>query len=244
VRLSERAARGVREILLICCGLVAVDFGIVSQLDEVIERVRRDADALYAFVLTRRGQLVTHGALRDLPRATTDALMVAADTVAGTDRVVTVRLTHRDFAPRAIAEPVECRVGVASERAVVCLVMRGNGDGRRSVAALQVGLRVIEPMLSRVLGTGKPEDGKAPLRRTGSFGKAKSRGSKETPQITVEPARRLGADTMQAIEEEIRKSDPYVPSPHIPRDSLRTTLPYKSTPDGQGPPSSRAKKKT
>jgi hypothetical protein len=194
----------------------------MSQLDEVVERVRRDANALYTFVLTRRGQMVTRGALREVPPVTGGAITAAADVVAGSDRVVTVRLAHDELVPGAGSEPVDCHVGVAAERAIVCLVMRGGGDARRASAALQVGVRAIEPMLARALS--KTEGQK---KGASSSGRPRDTG----PQISVEPARKVGASTLKAIEKEMQKGDQHVPNPHIPREVLRTTLPWKSTPD-------------
>jgi len=187
----------------------------------VVESVRRDADALYTFVLTRRGQLVTRDVLREVPPVTSGALTAAADVVAGSDRVATVRLAHHELVPGAGSEPVDCHVGVAAERAVVCLVMRGGGDVRRASAALQVAVRAIEPMLARALSKA---DGQ-------KKGVPSSKRLKDTgPQIAVEPARKVGATTLKAIEKEMREGDQHVPSPHIPREVLRTTLPWRSTP--------------
>ncbi|UQA56248.1 hypothetical protein [Polyangium aurulentum] len=192
----------------------------MSQLDEVVEHIRRDADALYTFVLSRRGQLVTRGALQEISPVTSGALTAAADVVAGSDRVATVRLAHHELLPDAGSEPVDCHVGVAAERAVVCLVMRGGGDVRRASAALQVGLRALEPMLTRALSKADQKKGVPSSKRV-----------KDTaPQISVEPARKVGSSTLKAIEKEMREGEQHVPSPHIPREVLRTTLPWRSTP--------------
>jgi transposase len=207
----------------------------MSQLDEIVERVRRDANALYTFVLTRRGQMVTRGALREVPPVTGGAITAAADVVAGSDRVVTVRLAHHELVPGAGSEPVDCHVGVAAERAIVCLVMRGGADVRRASTALQVGVRAIEPMLARALTKAEGQKKGAPSSRQG----------KDTgPQIAVEPARKVGASTLKAIEKEMQKGDQHVPNPHIPREVLRTTLPWKSTPDAPEPAEPQAKPPT
>ncbi|MRG90789.1 hypothetical protein [Polyangium spumosum] len=196
----------------------------MSQLDDVVERVRVDADAIYAFVLSRRGELVTKGGPREIPEGARKTLASAADVVAGTDRVVLVRLAHGELVSRAGSLPLDCHVGVAANRAVLCLVVRGGVEARRVTNALRIGLRAIEPMINRAAEKAAQAGGiTAP-----TSSKRSRRGRDTSPEISVEPARRLGSETMDAVEKEIQ-SGPHVPVPHIPRDVLRTTLPYKSS---------------
>ena len=204
----------------------------MSQLDDVVERVRVDADAIYAFVLSRRGELVTKGGPREVPEGARKTLTAAADVVAGTDRVVLVRLSHGELVPRAGTLSLDCHVGVAANRAVLCLVVRGGAEARRVTNALRIGLRAIEPMINRAAERGA-QSGEM---TAAASGRRSRRGRDTSPEITVEPARRLGAETIQAIEREIKVSGPHVPMPHIPREVLRTTLPYKSGPVAPPPP--------
>ncbi|TKD07839.1 hypothetical protein [Polyangium fumosum] len=196
----------------------------MSQLDDVVERVRVDADAIYAFVLSRRGDLVTKGGPREIPEGARKTLSAAADVVAGTDRVVLVKLAHGELVSRAGTLSLDCHVGVAANRAVLCLVVRGGTEARRVTNALRIGLRAIEPMINRA-AEKVARSGEA----TQVTSSRKSRRGRDTsPDISVEPARRLGSETLNAIEKEIQ-SGPHVPTPHIPREVLRTTLPYRSS---------------
>lgn len=201
----------------------------MSQLDEVVERVRVEADALYAFVLTRRGQVVTKGGPSEIAEAGRTALAAAADLVAGTDRVVTVKLSHGEIVQRAGRLALDCHVGVAAGRAVLCLVVRGGIDPRRATTALQVGLRAIEPMISRAISRsgGKDLAEAAAAAVAAASDKPAKKLKDSSPRLSVEPARRVGSRTGQAIEKEIAKSGTHVPNPHIPREVLRTTLPWR-----------------
>ncbi|MDI1481467.1 hypothetical protein [Polyangium sp. y55x31] len=214
----------------------------MSQLDDVVERVRVDADALYAFVLSRRGDLVTKGGPREIPEGARKTLSSAADVVAGTDRVVLVRLAHGELVPRAGTLALDCHVGVAANRAVLCLVVRGGTEARRVTNALRIGLRAIEPMINRAAAMV----GRAGEAAPAASSKKPRRGRDTSPDIAVEPARRLGSDTIDAIEKEVAVSGPHVPEPHIPRDVLRTTLPYGSrqaTPPPEPAPAKAPRKK-
>ncbi|HVK65801.1 MAG TPA: hypothetical protein VM694_15065 [Polyangium sp.] len=204
----------------------------MSQLDDVVERVRIDADAIYAFVLSRRGELVTKGGPREIPEGARKTLSSAADVVAGTDRVVLVRLAHGELVSRAGTLSLDCHVGVAANRAVLCLVVRGGTEARRVTNALRIGLRAIEPMINRAAEKVARSGGEG----TPVLSSRKSRRGRDTsPDISVEPARRLGSETMDVIEKEIQ-SGPHVPTPHIPREVLRTTLPYRSSSAVVAPP--------
>ncbi|MDI3285254.1 hypothetical protein [Polyangium sp. 15x6] len=209
----------------------------MSQLDDVVERVRVDADALYAFVLSRRGELVTKGGPREIPEGARKTLSSAADVVAGTDRVVLVKLAHGELVSRAGTLGLDCHVGVAANRAVLCLVVRGGTEARRVVNALRIGLRAIEPMINRAAEKVAQAGEMAPAVSS----RRSRRGRDTSPEISVEPARRLGSETIDAIEKEMVASGPHVPVPHIPREVLRTTLPYRSSPVTPPPEPASAK---
>jgi len=193
---------------------------------------------------------VTRGGPSSIPEGAIASLTAAADLVSGTDRVVTVKLAHGELVPRAGRLAIDCHLGVAANRAVLCLVVRGGSEPRKTTAALQVGLRAIEPMISRALKGGSDK----PTAFEGASGKASKRIRDTAPHITVEPARRVGAETVAAIRQELDQHGSHVPSPHIPRDMLRTTLPWKesqkapqepsppATTTSKGPRSSRGKR--
>jgi len=200
----------------------------MSQLDDLVERVRVDADALYSFVLSRRGDLVTKGGLREIPEPARKTLADAAEVVAGSDRVLIVKLGHAELVPGKDASVLDVHVGVAAGRAVLCLVGRSGVKPTRVANALRVGLRAIEPMLSRAKARAAGEE-PTPSKR--------SRRDRDTgPSIAVEPARKVGSSTLRAIEKEIQTGgSSHVPAPHIPRDVLRTTLPWRETPATPSP---------
>ena len=165
--------------------------------------------------------MVTKGGPSELPEAGRTSLLAAADLVAGTDRVVTVKLAHGEIVQRAGRLSLDCHVGVAAARAVFVLVVRSGVEPRRPTTALQVGLRAIEPMITRALSQEKTPT--APNVKD----KSSKRMRDSTPRLSVEPARRVGSRTGQAIDKEIARSGTHVPTPHIPREVLRTTLPWR-----------------
>src|SRR6185369_7607009 len=94
----------------------------VATLDPVVERVRAHAGADFAFVLTRKGRLVTHAAPREMPEIGRVRLVRAARPISGTDEVLEVTMPRQDLVPYGGAAPVDVYVAVAAEQAIICVV--------------------------------------------------------------------------------------------------------------------------
>ena len=112
----------------------------------------------FAFVLTRKGRLVTARAPRDMPEEGRDRLVRAARPVLGTDRIAELTLPREDLVPYGGAAPVDVYLGVAAEQAIVCVVMASWADRMRVAAALSSGIKDIEPLLRRGLPTRRTTD--------------------------------------------------------------------------------------
>ncbi len=118
-------------------------------VEQIVEQIRSAAGGDFAFVLTRKGRLVTYRAPRDMPEDGRNRLVRAARPLLGTDRIVSVTLPREELVPFGGAAPVDVYLGVAAEQAIVCVVMASWADMMRAGPALAAGLRSIEPLLRR-----------------------------------------------------------------------------------------------
>jgi len=123
----------------------------VRTVEQIVEQIRTASGADFAFVLTRKGRLVTYRAPREMPEEGRGRLVRAARPVLGTEDLVELTLPREDLVPYGGAAPVDVYVGTAAEQAIVCVVMATWADKRRVAAALSAGLRAIEPLLRRGL---------------------------------------------------------------------------------------------
>ncbi len=120
-----------------------------STLDEIVEDIRARANADFAFVLTRRGRLITVDAPRDMPEPGRMRLVRAARPVIGTSQTTQVTLSRSDLVPYGGAAPVDIYIAVAREQAILCVVMSTWADKHPIIPAIIAGLGEIEPMLDR-----------------------------------------------------------------------------------------------
>ena len=133
-------------------------------VEQIVEQIRTTAGGDFAFVLTRKGRLVTYRAPRDMPEEGRNRLVRAARPVLGTDRIVELTVPREELVPYGGAAPVDVYLGVAAEQAIVCVVMATWADKLRVASAIAAGLTAIEPLLKR----GLPA-----MRRPGDVGPAK-----------------------------------------------------------------------
>jgi hypothetical protein len=136
----------------------------VRTVEQIVEQIRSFAGADFAFVLTRKGRLVTYRAPRDMSEQGRSRLVRAAKPLLGTDRIAVITVPREDLVPFGGAAPVDVYVGVAADQAIVCVVMATWADKIRVGPALAEGIKAIEPLLRR----GVPSS-----RRTGDVGPAK-----------------------------------------------------------------------
>ena len=132
---------------------------IVRTVEQMVEQIRAAVGADFAFVLTRKGRLVTHRAPRDMPEVGRMRLVRAARPLVGTDEVIEVTLPREELVPFGGAAPIDVYIGVVAEQAIVCLVMASWADKIRVAPALESGMRTIAPLLRRgVPSARRPPD--------------------------------------------------------------------------------------
>ena len=119
----------------------------MSTFELVVEQVRAVAGADFAFVLTRRGRLVTRDAPRDMPEVGRTAIMDAARPL---ERGVVGEMTlpREELVPYGGAAPVDVHFCVAADQAILCVVM-SSWVGKAMVAqALTDGMAKIEAVIA------------------------------------------------------------------------------------------------
>ncbi|MFT3772048.1 MAG: hypothetical protein QM820_42115 [Minicystis sp.] len=124
-------------------------------VEQIVEQIRAAAGGDFAFVLTRKGRLVTHRAPRDMPEEGRTRLVRAARPLVGTDRVIEVTVPREELVPFGGAAPVDVYIGVVAEQAIVCVVMASWADKLRVTPAIEAGMRAIGPLLRRGLPTAR-----------------------------------------------------------------------------------------
>jgi hypothetical protein len=130
----------------------------VRTVEQIVEQIRVGAGADFAFVLTRKGRLVTSRAPRDMPEEGRQRLVRAARPLLGTDRIIELTLPREDLVPYGGAAPVDVYLGVVAEQAIICVVMASWADRMRVAPALAKGMEDIEPLLRRGLPTRRASD--------------------------------------------------------------------------------------
>ncbi|XYH93206.1 hypothetical protein ACMHYB_35820 [Sorangium sp. So ce1128] len=115
----------------------------MADLDAISDRTSVAAGADFAFVITRRGRLVTRGAPCDMPRAGRGRILEAALRLGSRGRLGHVELPREHLVPYGGAAPVDVYFGVASE-AILCVVMPTWADRQGVLPALEHGLRAID----------------------------------------------------------------------------------------------------
>jgi hypothetical protein len=136
----------------------------VRTVEQIVEQIRSFSGADFAFVLTRKGRLVTHRAPREMPEEGRNRLVRTAKPLIGTYGIAEITVPREDLVPYGGAAPVDVYMGVAAEQAIVCVVMATWADKMRVGPALAAGLKAIEPLLKR----GLPS-----VKRPGDVGPAK-----------------------------------------------------------------------
>jgi hypothetical protein len=126
----------------------------VRNLEQIVEHIRVAAGADFAFVLTRKGRLVTHRAPRDMPEEGRARLLRAARPLLD-GGVAALTLPREELVPYGGAAPLDVYVGVAAEQAIVCVAMATWADKVRVAPALEAGIEAIEPLLRRGLPTAR-----------------------------------------------------------------------------------------
>ncbi len=95
----------------------------MASLDQIVDRVREESGADFAFILTRRGRLATRNAPSDMPQEGRAALVELAEELLDSKRdFAHMELPRETLVPFGGAAPVDVYVA-AREEAILCVVM-------------------------------------------------------------------------------------------------------------------------
>ncbi len=128
----------------------------MSALDEIIDLVRDRAGADFAFILSRRGRLVTRHAPENMPEEGRADLVAAGETVLGTDRVALRTIPREAIVPYGGAAPIDVFVG-AREAAIVCVVLATWSDQSAVFSAFELAFAGLDKLIEAELSKRKPE---------------------------------------------------------------------------------------
>ncbi|WP_437280283.1 hypothetical protein WME90_06915 [Sorangium sp. So ce375] len=112
-------------------------------LDAISDRTYVAAGADFAFVITRRGRVMTRRVPHDMPREGRSQIVEAALGLGEQGRLGCVELRREDLVPYGGAAPVDVYFGVAAE-SILCVVMPTWADRRDVASAIERGLREID----------------------------------------------------------------------------------------------------
>ncbi|WP_437751841.1 hypothetical protein [Sorangium sp. So ce1389] len=115
----------------------------MADLDAISDRTSVAAGADFAFVITRRGRLVTRGAPCDMPTEGRGRIVEAALRLGNRGRLGHVELPREHLVPYGGAAPVDVYFGVAGA-AILCVVMPTWAERQGVLPALEHGLRAID----------------------------------------------------------------------------------------------------
>jgi hypothetical protein len=184
----------------------------VPDFDEVSDRTYVTAGADFAFVLTRRGRLVTRHAPRDMPQEGRSRIVEAAIALRDSARFGHLELPREDIVPYGGAAPVDIYFGIAPD-ALLCVVMPTWADSRDVLPALEAGVQALEQ--------GAGEEGRGGR-------KASSKRHPSRPRIEAVPpsSRRPGPD--------VREPPPSTRRPDPPSSSDPAAAAPSSAPPRKG----------
>ncbi|WP_437962056.1 hypothetical protein WME76_21965 [Sorangium sp. So ce119] len=154
----------------------------MADLDAISDRTHVAAGADFAFVITRRGRLVTRRAPGDMPEEGRSRIVEAALSLGDRGRLGHVELPREELVPYGGAAPIDVYFGVAAE-AILCVVMPTWADRQGVLPALERGLRSIDEG-----APAEPRPARAGHRRT----RSRPRGEAAASQ-----ARRPGAEVRE-----------------------------------------------
>lgn len=199
----------------------------MASLDQIVDRVREESGADFAFILTRRGRLATRNAPSDMPQEGRAALVELAEELLDSRRdFAHIELPRETLVPFGGAAPVDVYVA-AREEAILCVVMATFVSQDRVGPAVAWGVGELDALLDtdqrRLRRRGlkarppNPKSSSGKRRRTGEFAldfddeggrgtipflapyKPVPKREESAPEITVRDAS-VGRATLAAIE--------------------------------------------
>jgi hypothetical protein len=194
--------------------------GPVRTLEQIIELTRSTAGGDFAFVLTRKGRLVTHRAPRDMPEIGRARLVRAARPLIGSTRVIEVTVPREELVPYGGAAPVDVYVGVIAEQAILCVVMATWADKLRVASAMEAAMEDIEPLLKRGLAAGRRTPDLVPAKGSPYLEPPEAPGREVSlPEIQIGEAA-LGRESMVAVRRDHSVPDIAVTQAALGRESM------------------------
>ncbi|XXY51304.1 hypothetical protein WME91_09190 [Sorangium sp. So ce269] len=158
----------------------------MADLDAISDRTSVAAGADFAFVITRRGRLVTRGAPCDMPTEGRGRIIEAALRLGNRGRLGHVELPREHLVPYGGAAPVDVYFGVAGA-AILCVVMPTWADRQGVLPALEHGLRAIDEGTPAELRPARKGHRRAPSRPRMEAAPSSARRAEAAPSSARHP---------------------------------------------------------
>lgn len=162
----------------------------MSQLDEIIDRLRDRARADFAFVLSRRGRLVTRHAPENMPEQGRAELCEIAEPLLGSDDIVLRTMPREALVPYGGAAPIDVFVA-ARDAAIVCVVMATWVDQGEAIPAMRDAFEELDGFIGAELQRRHPSvvpKAPTPRRRRRTNPPGEKTASPSRPGSRVPPA--------------------------------------------------------
>lgn len=154
----------------------------MSTLDAITRRLRDDSQSDFAFILTRKGRLLTADAPAEMPEAGRATCVDAArDAQAAISVFVKLTMSREELVPFGGAAPVDVFVAPCGE-AVVCLVLATWTDNSQVGPAFDEHLAELSELLTQAKAARAPK-------RTGKTIAPPPRAKTQPPPAAAAPAR-------------------------------------------------------
>jgi hypothetical protein len=135
----------------------------VPSLNQIVERIRAGAGADFAFVLSKRGRLLTHDAPSDMPEVGRGRLVVAARALAGTANIALLPMPRHELVPYGGAAPVDVFLAMGDDGCILAVVMATWADRKNVVPAMLDDLEHITVKKGREATTRRARTARASL---------------------------------------------------------------------------------
>ena len=203
----------------------------MPSLDEIIDRIRDFAGADFAFILTRRGRLVTHHAPENMPERGRLDLVAAAEKLLGTDGVALRTMPREALVPYGGAAPIDVYVA-ARDAAILCVVMSTWTDNSSVAHAFERGLVEVDDLIASEMEKRMGPKSTDPPETTRRRRRTIAPPSSAAPDANRQPVwtSRMGRNTLPGLDEA---------APTVPRPPPVPRAPKSSRPRTQRPPPMR-----
>jgi hypothetical protein len=161
-------------------------------LDDIADRACAEAGADFAFVLSRRGRLVTQNAPKDMPDAGRGAIAALGEELLAARRGFGhLEIPRQDLVPYGGAAPVDVYVAARPE-AILCVVMATYAPQNEVGGAVSRAVIVLDALLEEAQEKRAKKRGKSRPPSKGST-LPPARGSSRPPRASSRSGRKTGA---------------------------------------------------